>query len=117
MNVKPMFEDGPLPVPKKFVPTAPAMVKESSLLHRKGKAIRNADGMEVGRKGEHVKKQRHAIAGSRDKLALAGSSAKRRFPVTNGHIDRRLDAPPAPVMFLAPKPVRGRRMPRPCQRP
>ncbi len=98
---KPLFEaDGYKPVDKKRLPIPDRVhPKDSSFLHRTGKAVKDADGRIIRREGEWVKKQRHTVCGLRDKMAGASSSAKlAKFVNANGHVDRVLDGPAAPCL-------------------
>lgn len=135
MNVKPLFEsDSYKPVDKKRpVPTHNREhPKDARFLHRTGKAIvgatdcktytRPSDGTAVvyGRKGENICTQRGAIAGLRDKMALAASTAKvTRFVNSQTHTDRQIDRP-APLLVGVHTPVRRvmkMKTVAPCRRP
>jgi hypothetical protein len=99
MNVRPGTEEFmPKNVRPMVTPYRPrvgmTVPKDGRLLHRAGKAIKDADGLIIGRKGEQVKLQRETVCGLRDAMAKASSSAKtRRFLACNEKLDRRLDVP------------------------
>lgn len=109
--------NGQLETPYKPVPGR-VHPRESSFLHRQGKAIKDEYGRIIGRKGENVRKQRHTVCGLRDKMAGASSSAKvTRFVNVNGRLDGHIDAASQPGPCLTPPaPRRAVRRPRSSHR-
>lgn len=112
MNIKPLFEEpGWKPQSRKFLPPVGRKhTSESNILHRRGTAVRDQDGREIGRKDASCKTNRKTLCGLRDKMALAGSSAKSHKLVnTNGHVDRKLDVPTVCLTAPAPRVARFHR--------
>lgn len=85
---------------------------KGNLLHREGKGIKDAKGNVIAREGENIRSRRGSICGLRDKMALAGSSAKiNRFVYTNSRVDSQLERQDNAPSFtpLAPAPGTPRR--------
>lgn len=94
-NVRPMVT----PYRPKVGMTVP---KDARLLHRSGKAIKDADGRIIGRDGEQVKLRRKTVCGMRDHAALAGKKVG-QFVYSREGLDSRLDA----VVLPSGGPVSG----------